>query len=66
MAQEATNPDGSHRNRTDQLARAVCWTTPAASEAEGGEIKHLPGKTMKDRQRMRNYKLRDHVLEPEV
>ena len=66
MAQEAKNPDGSRRDRTDQLARAVYWTTPAASEAEGGEIKHLPGKTMKDRQRMRNYKLRDHVLEPEA
>ena len=66
MATEATNPDGSRRDRTDQLARAVYWTTPAASEAEGGEIKHLPGKTMKDRQRMRNYKLRDHVLEPEA
>lgn len=66
MNPEATNPDGSRRDRTDRLPMAVYWTTPAASEAEGGEIKHLPGKTMQDRQRMRNYKLRDHVLEPGV
>ena len=33
MALEATNPDGSHRNRADQLARAVAnWPTPQTQD----------------------------------
>ena len=39
MAQTGTNPDGSERKRTDQLARAVyarMWPTPRASDADKG------------------------------
>jgi hypothetical protein len=38
MATTGTNPDGSIRNRTDQLARAVYaeqWPTPTASRRSG-------------------------------
>lgn len=37
MATVATNPDGSIRERTDQLARAAFqWATPISSDAEKG------------------------------
>lgn len=49
MQTEATNPDGSHRKRTDQLARAVYWRTPSASDGEGGafDMQHARENNMK-------------------
>jgi hypothetical protein len=42
MATTATNPDGSRRDRTDQLARAVyhreMWPTPRANSAMAATI----------------------------
>lgn len=41
MARTATNPDGSTRKRTDQLARAVyeeMFPTPTASDAKAGNV----------------------------
>jgi hypothetical protein len=43
MAQEAKNPDGSRRDRTDQLARAVySWPTPRATSEEAGRRRDNP------------------------
>lgn len=36
MSFEGVNPDGSRRDRTDNLPRAVFWRTPAAKNAEQG------------------------------
>ena len=46
MATEATNPDGSYRNRLDQLPRVANlagWKTPHASDGEGGILHYQEG-----------------------
>jgi hypothetical protein len=53
MRTDATNPDGSRRDRTVNDERY--WRTPGASDGEGGVMQMIPGKAGK-------YKLRDHVV----
>lgn len=55
MATTATNPDGSTRTRTDQLARAVYqWPTPTTGDAKASgstqpaTATHRPGVTLTD------------------
>jgi len=47
MATTGTNPDGSTRNRTDQLPRqaamACPWATPRAEDAESSGMRHSRG-----------------------
>jgi hypothetical protein len=43
MAQTAVNPDGSHRNRNDQLARAVYSVTPPAGSLNPDWVEWLMG-----------------------
>ncbi len=51
MATTATNPDGSERDRTDQLARQVqMWQTPRAADAHGAGYQRDHG--MKGRERL--------------
>lgn len=38
MSPEATNPDGSRRDRTDRLPMAVYWMTPEALNQDGYQI----------------------------
>ncbi len=61
QALEGTNPDGSHRSRTDKLPMAVeLWRTPSASDGEGGayDMEKARAHGMKPK-----LKLRDHVLD---
>jgi hypothetical protein len=44
MAMEATNPDGSHRDRTDQLARAV-YADPGPPRTASGPPDPASGST---------------------
>lgn len=60
MAQEAFDTSGKFRNRIDQLARAVYWRTPSASDGEGGAFDMEKARRLGMKPKL---KLRDHVLD---